>query len=140
VSTDLDAIALVKARQLRTMDTKDWDGMGRTFTSDVVLDFTAIGGAVTTGADAVVAMVRSALDGATSVHQVFQPEITVDADGASAIWAMQDVVVWQDGTRTIGFGHYHETYTKIDGEWYIATSRLSRLYSDALPAKQGEPA
>ncbi|MFL6042152.1 MAG: nuclear transport factor 2 family protein [Gaiellales bacterium] len=140
MSEDLNAVARVKARQLRTMDTKDWDGLGRTFAPDVVLDFTEIGGTITTGADAVVAMVRSALDGATSVHQVFQPEITFTAAGASAIWAMQDVVVWQNGTRTIGFGHYHETYTRTDGEWRIATSRLTRLYVDSLPAMPGDPA
>jgi hypothetical protein len=31
-----------------------------------------------------------------------------------------------------GYGHYHETYSKIDGNWYIASMRLSRLRVDRL--------
>ena len=27
--------------------------------------------------------------------------------------------------RSIGYGHYHETYEKIDGRWRIKTSRRS---------------
>jgi hypothetical protein len=26
-----------------------------------------------------------------------------------------------------GFGHYHETYEKIDGAWVIKTTTLTRL-------------
>lgn len=29
-----------------------------------------------------------------------------------------------------GYGHYHETYRRIDGEWRIATLRLTRLAVD----------
>jgi hypothetical protein len=29
--------------------------------------------------------------------------------------------------RFRGFGHYHETYRKVSGEWRIATLRLTRL-------------
>jgi hypothetical protein len=27
-----------------------------------------------------------------------------------------------------GFGHYHETYTRKDGQWRIASLKLTRLY------------
>jgi hypothetical protein len=48
---------------------------------------------------------------------------------------MQDVVVWPEGVaRPIpgvhsltGFGHYHETYSLVAGEWRIASLRLTRL-------------
>lgn len=29
-----------------------------------------------------------------------------------------------------GYGHYHETYEKIDGRWRIKTSKLTRLRED----------
>jgi hypothetical protein len=33
--------------------------------------------------------------------------------------------------RTLhGYGHYHETYEKLDGEWRIKTMKLTRLRRD----------
>ena len=29
-----------------------------------------------------------------------------------------------------GYGHYHETYEKIDGQWCITSSKLTRLRED----------
>lgn len=42
---------------------------------------------------------------------------------------MEDVLVWKrEGYRLRGTGHYRETYTKVAGQWKIASLRLSRLY------------
>ncbi len=30
-----------------------------------------------------------------------------------------------------GFGHYHETYVRLDGRWRIRTIRPSRLHIEA---------
>ena len=38
--------------------------------------------------------------------------------------------MWPNGTRLEGYGHYHETYAKVDGEWRIASSTLTRLHMD----------
>jgi len=54
---------------------------------------------------------------------------------ATGIWAMQDVVVWPEGVARplptvhslTGFGHYHETYSLVAGEWRIASLKLTRL-------------
>jgi hypothetical protein len=50
---------------------------------------------------------------------------------ASGIWAMEDVLRWTtdaDGTQVLhGYGHYHDTYARVDGRWLIESSRLSRL-------------
>ena len=32
----------------------------------------------------------------------------------------------------VGYGHYHETYEKIDGQWRIKTSKLTRLREDIV--------
>jgi hypothetical protein len=29
-----------------------------------------------------------------------------------------------------GYGHYHETYEKVDGQWRITSSTLTRLRED----------
>ncbi|MFL6084784.1 MAG: nuclear transport factor 2 family protein, partial [Mycobacterium sp.] len=34
------------------------------------------------------------------------------------------------GVNLRGYGHYHETYEKIDGQWRITSSKLTRLRED----------
>jgi hypothetical protein len=31
-----------------------------------------------------------------------------------------------------GYGHYHETYEKVDGRWRIKSSKLTRLREDIV--------
>ena len=128
---DLEAIKQLKARYFRTMDTKDWDGMRRVFTDGVVMDTTASGGSVISGADEFMAFLRETLADAITVHHGHMPEIDVTSPTtATGIWALQDTIVWPDGTRLEGYGHYHETYEKVDGQWLIASSTLTRLHMD----------
>jgi uncharacterized protein (TIGR02246 family) len=124
------AIGELKARYCRCLDTKDWAGYAAVFTEDVILDTTAAGGPCFEGRDAAVAGVRAAVERAITTHHVHNPEITVEGDTATAIWAMQDCNVWPEGRALLGFGHYHERYVRKDGEWQIAESRLTRLHVD----------
>lgn len=32
----------------------------------------------------------------------------------------------------VGYGHYHETYENIDGQWFIKSSKLTRLREDIV--------
>lgn len=128
---DVEAIKQLKARYFRTMDTKDWTGMRQVFTDNVVMDTTASGGGVVSGADAFLAFLQKMLAGAVTVHHGHMPEIHLTSTTtASGIWALQDVIVWPDGTRLDGYGHYHETYERVGGEWRIASSTLTRLHMD----------
>ena len=128
---DVEAIKQLKARYFRTMDTKDWAGMRQVFTDDVVMDTTESGGGVVSGADDFVSFLEQTLRGAVTIHHGHMPEITVTSPtSARGIWALQDVIIWPDGTRLHGYGHYHETYAKLDGEWRIASSTLTRLHMD----------
>jgi uncharacterized protein (TIGR02246 family) len=125
---DYRAIEQLKARYCRTLDCKDWQGFRDVFSDDFVSDTTAAGGSVTEGADAFVSFVRRTLTKALTVHHVQQPEIELSsATTASGIWAMQDVVRFAPGLTMHGFGHYRETYEKVDGQWRIASSTLTRL-------------
>jgi uncharacterized protein (TIGR02246 family) len=129
---DLEAIRQLKARYFRLMDTKDWDAMRSVFTDDVVIDTTASGGSVVTGADAFIAFLRETIGDAVTVHQGHMPEITTTSEStASGVWALHDIVIFPTGVRLDGYGHYHETYAKgADGEWRIASSALTRLHAD----------
>ena len=128
---DIEAIKQLKARYFRTMDTKDWSGMRQVFTDDVVMDTTASGGGVVSGADAFLEFLQQTLADAVTVHQGHMPEITLtSATTATGVWALHDDIVWPDGTRMQGDGHYHEAYALVDGEWRIASSTLTRLRMD----------
>lgn len=127
---DWRAIANLKARYCRLLDTKDWAGFEALFTSDFRLDATGSGGPLLEGRAVAIASVQASIDPARTVHQVHSPEIELDGDAATGIWAMQDYLVWPDGRKLTGYGHYHETYRREGGGWRIATSRLTRLAID----------
>jgi uncharacterized protein (TIGR02246 family) len=130
---DIEAIRQLKARYFRTMDTKDWEGMRAVFTDGVVIDTSEAGGGIVTGADEFMAFLREALGGAVTVHQGHMPEIHLTSQTtATGIWALNDIVIWPNGVRLDGYGHYHETYEKGDDGWRIASSRLTRLHMDLV--------
>jgi ketosteroid isomerase-like protein len=132
---DLEAIRQLKARYFRTMDTKDWDGMRRVFTDDVVIDTSEAGGSVVRGADEFLAFLQEAIGGAVTVHQGHMPEVELtSATTATGIWALNDIVIFPNGVRLDGYGHYHETYAKGPDGWRISSSTLTRLHMDlAMP-------
>lgn len=130
------AIANVKARYCRMLDTRDWGGFAALFTEGFVLDTTGSGGPRIEGREAALAMVRATIGATQSAHQVHSPEIEIEGDAASAIWAMQDRLVWPDGRALSGQGHYHERYVREGGAWKIAESRLTRLLIEMAPPTQ----
>ena len=128
---EIEAIKRLKARYCRTMDTKDWEGMRSLFADDVTIDTTGSGGTVVTGADEFLGFLREAIGEAVTVHHCHTPEIEiVSPTEATGLWAMEDMLRWPDGTEMHGYGHYHETYRKVEQTWCITTSRLTRLRMD----------
>lgn len=129
------AISQVKARYCRYLDAQDWEGFASVFTDDFELDVSGSGGASNiTGRDEAVTYVRNSLEGAKTSHQVHVPEIELNGEEASVIWAMQDRVIWdkpKNGMQGLtGYGHYRERYVCQDGDWKIAASKLTRLHLD----------
>ena len=135
---DIEAIRRLKARYFRTLDTKDWDAMRQVFTDDVVMDTTQSGGGRVEGADEFMTFLREALDGTVTVHQGHMPEIDLTSETtATGIWALNDIVIWPNGMRLDGYGHYHETYEKGPDGWRISSSTLTRLHSDFVMPEEG---
>ena len=138
---DVEAIKQLKARYFRTMDTKDWAGMRRVFHDDVVMDTSSSGGGVIEGADPFLAFLEPTLEGVVTVHHGHMPEIEITSPTtATGIWSMEDMLRWPDGSEMHGYGHYLETYEKVDGEWRIRTSTLTRLRTDFTAAPDASDA
>lgn len=121
-------ICNLKARYCRCLDTKDWQGYAAVFADDAVLDTSPSGGLTIAGRDALVAYVRSSISEDTiTTHHIHAPEIAIDGDTATGIWAMQDRNIWPNGRKLLGFGHYHERYVRTADGWRIAESSLTRI-------------
>ncbi|WP_439468584.1 nuclear transport factor 2 family protein [Blastomonas fulva] len=121
-------ICNLKARYCRCLDTKDWRGYAEVFADDAVLDTSPSGGLTIAGRDALVAYVRSSISEDTiTTHHIHAPEIAIDGDTATGIWAMQDRNIWPNGRKLLGFGHYHERYVRTADGWRIAESSLTRI-------------
>lgn len=131
----IESIKQLKARYCRYLDTKDWAAWRTIFTDDFLSDTSEAGGAVIAGADDFVAFTRRALGRATqpTAHQVHNPEIELtSATTARGTWVLQDVVRFGPGITLVGYGHYHETYENIDGQWFIKSIKLTRLREDIV--------
>jgi hypothetical protein len=121
-------ICNLKARYCRCLDTKDWAGYAAVYAEDAILDTEPSGGKRVVGRDALVAYVRSSISENTiTTHHVHAPEIEIDGDAATGVWAMQDRNIWPNGRKLLGFGHYHERYVRVNGQWLIAESMLTRI-------------
>lgn len=130
---ELDSIKQLKARYCRHLDAKDWQAWRTVFADDFISDTAAAGGAVIMGADEFVAFTRKNIGRRSqpTVHQVHAPEIVLtSATTARGVWALHDVVRLAPGVNLNGYGHYHETYEKRDGQWRITSSTLTRLRED----------
>jgi hypothetical protein len=146
----IEEIKKVFAARLRCMDTKDWDHYGDYHTEDVVSDSwrglpgdkqpITGGNNVVVGRERLAATIRAFLDGPvriTSVHHGHAPEIELTSDTtARGVWPMEDRLWWTNGHQEEhlhGYGHYHEEYRKVDGQWLISSRKLTRLRVDMTP-------
>lgn len=145
----IEEIGQLKARYWRCMDTRDWDGLERVFAPDAVFDLREVDSvrhpltgewnppysgeeAVHRGHAAVLKMIRDAVTPLVTVHHGHMGEIEITSDTtARAIWAMEDLIHSAPGEAKVfmhGFGHYHDTYIRLDHGWAIQTTRITRLF------------
>ena len=127
VLLDIEAIRNLKARYFRAMDTKDWDTLADCFTEDLLADFREGPGMLAQGRDNYMGQISEILADAVTVHHGHMPEIEIiDAENATGIWAMEDLV-FLPGLSIQGWSHYHERYRKEGDTWRIAEIKLTRL-------------
>lgn len=148
---DVEAIKRLFAARLRCMDTKQWDLYASFHTDDIVSQ--SWGGLPAdkqpstdgesnrvVGGEALTRAISGLLDGpvfVTTVHHAHCPEIALTSPTtATGIWSMEDKLWWSDEDtehHLHGYGHYHEEYRKVDGEWLISYRKLTRLRVDETP-------
>lgn len=141
---DIEAIRQAKARYIRGVDEGDAALVRSILHPDCRLDYIGCFVDPATGQDFFPAMsivlegrdkFGSALVhlGIVSVHQVYNPEIVLTGETtASAVFPMTDRLWFPaDGkwahAQLTGFGHYRETYEKVDGAWLLKTTKVTRL-------------
>jgi hypothetical protein len=123
---EVRAIEILKAKYFRLLDTKQWDAWRALFTDDFEGTYEGPHPDIQfSSADEMVAMNRKILAETGTVHHGHTPEIDLTGvDTATGIWAMVDIVKLGDGFT--GYGHYHDEYRKVNGEWKIAKTHLRR--------------
>jgi hypothetical protein len=131
----IEEIKQLKAKYFYGFDHQDWEfWRDEVWAPDARLEVPEID-IVVSPRDTMIEWVSRQAAGQSSVHHGHTPIITFTSDStASAIWAMEDRL-WRTGenpqhgnVRAIhGFGHYHETYVRLDLGWRIQSTRLTRL-------------
>ena len=71
--------------------------------------------------------------GIVSVHQVYPGEIELTGGtSARAVFPMTDRLWFPTGgdwewAQLTGYGHYRETWQRVEGEWLLGTTKVTRL-------------
>jgi hypothetical protein len=133
-----EEIKRLKARYFRCLDMKDWTCLEGVYAPDAQVTFLNSPSAdpksvkPLMGRAAVIASMRRGVEPLRTVHHGHMPEIEIlSPTTAKGIWAMEDLIERPGGKNlTTGYGHYHETYERIDGQWRIKTLLLTRLRMD----------
>lgn len=134
---DIEQIRDLKARYARLADTKQWAEVAALFTTDAVMRFYDVEGKLVNEVTApnFAAVIGGRIGAGQPIHHLFSHEIAFPSDDtATAIWAMEDRI-YHDRTAhpeapftsMHGFGHYHERYRRVDGEWRIAGFDQTRI-------------
>lgn len=126
---EIDAIARLKARYQRCVDTKDYDGLATCFTEDACAEYDG-GKYAFAPRDAIIDFLRTSMRDLVTIHQVHTPEIDFVSDTeATGIWYLQDIVIAEaDGMTQLGAGFYRDEYVKDDGVWRIRKTGYERTF------------
>ena len=130
----IEEIEQLKAKYWYALDYQNWDmWRDEVWTPDAELNVDAELKFTVSPRDALIETVQEQFRDQVSVHHGHTPIIDLTSDTtATGIWVMEDRLYRgqkhvQGPGFVLGFGHYHETYVKLDIGWRIRTSRLTRL-------------
>ncbi|MCB2076724.1 MAG: nuclear transport factor 2 family protein [Novosphingobium sp.] len=135
----IEDIEQLKAKYWYALDYQNWDmWRDEVWTPDAELHVDAELKFRVGPRDAMIETVKEQFRDQVSVHHGHTPIIEITSPTtATGIWAMEDRLYRgkshvQGPGFVLGFGHYHETYVKLDIGWRIRTSRLTRLRASTL--------
>jgi len=131
---EIEEIRQLKARYVRYGDIHDWDNWVELFVDDYAVEVAGMPRASKElptearmeGRDNIVAAFAAVLTGVPTAHHAMLSDITITGPtSAHGVWTMNDEI-WFPTCHFRGWGHYHEDYLKIDGNWKIAQTRITR--------------
>ena len=134
----IEEIKQLKAKYFYAYDNKLWDmWRDEVWAPDARLEVPEMGRDIAPR-DAMIAWVIEQSADQVSVHHGHTPIIETTSDTtATGLWAMEDRLYRSkehplngDTAYVLGFGHYHETYVKLDVGWRIRSTRLTRLRTE----------
>lgn len=130
----IEEIEQLKARYWYALDHQNWEmWRDEVWAPDAELNVDAEIKFKVSPREALIEVVKEQFRDQVSVHQGHTPIIEITSDTtATGVWVMEDRLYRgknhvQGPGFVLGFGHYHETYVKLDVGWRIHTSRLTRL-------------
>jgi hypothetical protein len=133
----IEDIKFLKARRDRAVDTKDWATYEALHAPDHISHHDEKDGGRMVGASNMVRQVSAIMADVISVHHSHTPQITFQSPTqATGIWGMEDNIFWKQGDEDHwlrGFGFYHETYEKRDGQWLFTSRQLKRTHVRMSP-------
>jgi hypothetical protein len=136
----IEEIKQLKARYFYHYDNKNWaQWHDEVWAPDARIEVPELGADVEPR-DKLIEWVREQTADQVSVHHGHMPiiEFTSDTE-ATGIWAMEDII-WRSQEHPLGgeyafihgWGHYRETYVKLEVGWHIRSTRLTRLRTEYL--------
>lgn len=130
---EVNAIKQLKASYFSNVDAKNWTALRNLLAPDFVADTLCSAGPILYGRDPFIAFLQVSLGGATTQHQGYDPHIKLtSATTAEALWTMEDVLIFGGTLGVHGYGHYNDTYVKVNGNWVVKTSKLTRTRLDLI--------
>jgi hypothetical protein len=131
--TEVDAIKTLKATYFSNIDAKNWTGLSTLLSPNVVEDTLCSAGPIFYGRDPFIAFLKLTLGGATTHHQGTDPHIKLtSATTAAGLWTLEDVLVFGGVLGVHGYGHYNDHYEKVNGQWVVKDSKLTRTRIDIV--------
>ena len=134
----IEEIKQLKAKYFLGIDHKDWDlWRSEVWAPDARLEVPEMGYDVE-GVEALIEWVAKQSADQVSVHHGHMPIIEITSETtATGLWAMEDRIYRSkehplngDISFVLGFGHYHESYVKLEAGWRIRSTRLTRLRTE----------
>jgi hypothetical protein len=129
----VEEIRTLRARFVRFVDTQEWGAWRELLTEDYRLE---TDDGVQEGRDGIVEFVSSALDGASIVHQLFGPDITITGrDTAIGTWGYEDRVVFpgeHDPIVLHDYGYLRDEYVRTEDGWRVRSTVETKLQASDI--------
>ncbi|MFL6024217.1 MAG: nuclear transport factor 2 family protein [Marmoricola sp.] len=135
---EVTAIKQLKANYFASIDAKNWAALRVLLAPDVVEDTTCSAGPIIYGRDPFIAFLQLSLGAAVTHHQGYDPKIELTSSTtAKGLWTMDDLLVFGGTLGVHGYGHYNDNYVKVDGQWVVKYSKLTRTRFDVVDPNNG---